>query len=523
MISYLIYTTICTGFVLLFYHLVLAKEKMYQINRWYLLLGLVFSLVIPFLPVGMSGSLLNPGSAGETSIVLNSLRTISIDTDLSQSAGIAEDASGKYPSLMEGSYSFLFYLYGIVTLFLLMRMGWQLYQMRKKALKNPASFFEDHKVVLLKEEVVPHTFGKTIFVNKRQFYEGDISTEMLLHELTHAKENHSLDIVFIELVKTIYWFNPVLYFYKRAMQMNHEFIADHTVLSRNADITEYQNVLLSLSKRKPTGSLSTNLNFNVTKKRFKMMTSHTSTYRSVLKSVLIIPFFAILGFTLGCEPASMKKDTQPRTVNIEFLGYETIKVDGKTIPLSQFSSAFSNLSIDPNKVIVNMKVQEGASMGAVTGVQTILRQQGALKINYSKDSSGDADPEVNKIQSIKERNILTLYITGEGKILVDQSPTQLSSVNKVVEEFLTNNGESSALSESPKDAIVSFKTDQQTPHDLFTRTLEKVLSVYRELRNQESMNLFGKPYTELEEGSKQQEKIKDIYPKKISIREPSNS
>ena len=123
------------------------------------------------------------------------------------------------------------------------------------------------------------------------------------------------------------------------------------------------------------------------------MTSSTSTYRYIFKSVLILPFFAILGLTFGCEPASLEEGTQPQKVHIEILSSETIKLNGETIALSQFASAYSDLSLDPNQVVVYLTVYDNASVGTVTDVQTILREQGTLKINYSNDSSIDSIQE----------------------------------------------------------------------------------------------------------------------------------
>ena len=267
MISYLIYTTICIGLVLLFYLIVLAKDKMYQISRGYLLAGLAFSLLVPFLPMGVIDYSLNVISTSEPSIVNNDLGATFTEPILNESVSTIEGSSNEYSLLMHGGISILIYLYSIVTLFLFLRLGWQLYHMRKKAMKNPVSYFKGYKIVLLEERVVPHTFGKTIFVNKQQFDRGEISKEMMLHELTHAKEYHTLDILFIEILKAIFWFNPVFYYYKKAIQMNHEFIADQNVISTDINITIYQNALLSLSDRNPAGSLSTSLNFNVTKKK----------------------------------------------------------------------------------------------------------------------------------------------------------------------------------------------------------------------------------------------------------------
>ncbi len=52
----------------------------------------------------------------------------------------------------------------------------------------------------------------------------------MLHEEAHASQKHSLDILFVELLQIIFWFNPLFYFIKRSIKLNHEFLADRAVL-----------------------------------------------------------------------------------------------------------------------------------------------------------------------------------------------------------------------------------------------------------------------------------------------------
>lgn len=373
MISYLIYSTICLGLVLLFYYASLAKEKIYQINRFYLLIGLLFSFTVPFIPIGVADSLLNVGSNPE-------LPTPQLILEIPANS---PENYEKTTSNVKWIYPLLLCLYSIVTLFLFIRMMRHLYRMRLKTMKNPATFLKGHKIVLLDEEVVPHTFWKTIFLNEEQYENGKIDEEVLIHELTHARQNHSLDIFIIEILKCIFWFNPILFFYKTAIQLNHEFIADDKVLSGGADIAEYQYLLLRTRGAKPTGYLSTSLHFKITKRRFRMMTQNNSTYRSYLKSAAIIPFFLILGITFGCEPTGMEGDNQTENITLELADSETIKLNGESLSTFEFKSHFFDLSIDPEKTIINFKVHKNVPMGIVTDVQEILRERGTLRVNYS--------------------------------------------------------------------------------------------------------------------------------------------
>lgn len=389
MISYLIYSTICLGLILLFYHVVLVKEKIYQINRFYLLTGLLFALTIPFMPVGVVDSWLKFGNNPELQIqqlISSVFEYENSKSALEVSANSSNESSDRLISNLERFYPLLLFLYSIVTLFVFIRMFRQLDRMHLRSARYPSTYISGYKVVLLNDDTVPHTFWKTIFVNREQYENGEICEEILIHELTHARQNHSLDIFIIELLKSIFWFNPVIYFYKTAIQLNHEFIADEKVLSEKADIADYQALLLRTRTAKTNRYLGNSLNFNITKKRFTMMTKTQSTYSSLLKTAAIIPFFLMLGLTFGCEPASVEEDIQTNNITLELSDSETIQLNGESLSISEFRSKFFDLPINPEKTTIHFKVHPSTpytSFGIVTDVQEILRERGTLRVNYS--------------------------------------------------------------------------------------------------------------------------------------------
>lgn len=122
---------------------------------------------------------------------------------------------------------------------------------------------------------------------------------------------------------------------------------------------------------------------------------------------------------------------------------------------------------------------------------------------------------------IKERNLLNILVNAQGMVLIDDEPTQVPQVKQKVKDFITNNGQDPNLSDSPDKAIVSIKTSRQTPYKTYINMLDEVMGAYLELRNQASQSQFGVPYSQLEDDSEEQKQIRDIYPKKISIAEPS--
>lgn len=131
-----------------------------------------------------------------------------------------------------------------------------------------------------------------------------------------------------------------------------------------------------------------------------------------------------------------------------------------------------------------------------------------------------APEEEQEPPPIKERNLLNILVNAQGMVLMDDEPTDISQVKQNIKDFVTNNGEDPDLSESPDKAIVSIKTARQTPYRTYINMLDEVMGAYAELRNQAAQAQFGRNYNELEDDSEQQQTIKDMYPKKISIAEP---
>lgn len=122
---------------------------------------------------------------------------------------------------------------------------------------------------------------------------------------------------------------------------------------------------------------------------------------------------------------------------------------------------------------------------------------------------------------IKERNLLNILVNSQGMVLMDEEPTPVNQVKQKLKDFVTNRGQDPELSESPDKAIVSIKTDRETPYNVYIDMLDEVMGAYTELRNQAAQAKFGRNYGQLEEGSEQKQAIKDTYPKKISIAEPN--
>jgi beta-lactamase regulating signal transducer with metallopeptidase domain len=275
MIDYLLKSASCLALLLLFYHLILEKEKMHIFNRFYLLGSVIFSLLVPF-------ATLTVASTTEFTEAVQTIlhTTASIDSI----APISIKESFDYSLLFMG-------IYGFVSLILLLRFGKNVFKIIRKIKANKKIQHQTATLVLVEDNILPHSFWNAIFINKSEFEQGTIETELFTHELTHVTQKHTLDIVLIEMLHILFWINPLFIFLKKAIQLNHEFLADETVINQHQNTFQYQHLLLNKAAWNNEYYLASNLNYSLTKKRLKMMTTQSSRTKVLLKKLAVIPLF----------------------------------------------------------------------------------------------------------------------------------------------------------------------------------------------------------------------------------------
>ena len=271
MSDFLIKSTITLFVLLAVYYFFLEKEKIHIFNRFYLLFSLVFSMVIPFITIEVIQEIAQPTVNPENIQILQGNAVILEETNY----------------LAIGLWS----LYAVVTLVLALRFISNIIKISSKMKSNTSIAYRNAKLILIPEKSLPHTFLNTIFINEKEYNNRQIEAELYTHELTHVTQKHTLDILFIELLKTVFWFNPIFIFYKKAIQLNHEFLADEKVVTSYNNVPFYQSLLLSKANENQTFYLASNLNYLITKKRLLMMTKTTSNTKSFAKKIILIPLF----------------------------------------------------------------------------------------------------------------------------------------------------------------------------------------------------------------------------------------
>jgi beta-lactamase regulating signal transducer with metallopeptidase domain len=288
MINYLLKSGILLLVFYAVYKLWLENEKMFRFNRAYLLLSLVFSFVIPLQLISVRP------------LLGNTLSVIQLDGIVIRTSNVVLNRDNSEQIIT----SVLSIIYLIVACLFLVRFIVDLYSFYKKIKSNNRKVLDNVKVVLIEEATLPHSFWKSIFINKEEFETGKIPLELIAHEKAHLQQKHTLDILFIEVLQIVFWFNPLLVLFKKAIKLNHEFLADEAV-NKQFD-TAYQKLLLNFASNKNTIALASNLNYLITKKRLIMMTKKESRFKMIFK-VLMVSFVCVMSlFVFSSETIAQK-------------------------------------------------------------------------------------------------------------------------------------------------------------------------------------------------------------------------
>ena len=296
--------------ILLFgvYWFLTRKEKLFVFNRFFLIFSILFSLVIPFIsiPVNFPGI----GVGTNLSSVLNNNLTLTVSEKELMNYGniqpvIKEEHADAGLLSRIGLTKLLLILYFSGAIVFLFRFLRNLIFLSKRERSAENVRYKGFPMVLVESHVNPHCFLKTIFVNREDYENNQIAPELLTHELEHIRQFHSVDIIFLEMTRIIYWFNPILILYNRAIRVNHEYLADHGVLKVSPDIKSYAEKLLSFINGSQEIPLVSGCNNSLTKKRLIMLTKTKSNrIRNGVKIILTLNLVMLILFVVSTSASA---------------------------------------------------------------------------------------------------------------------------------------------------------------------------------------------------------------------------
>jgi len=269
-----------------------------------------------------------------------------------------------------------------------------------------------------------------IFINSRLCPEdaGDI----IRHEQNHLKQNHFIDIIFIEVIKALQWFNPVVYLFNRSLRAIHEYQADQECLSSGVPIINYQSLLLSQVFKSRAFNLTNSFsNPSLIKKRMLMMTKKRTPDFAGLKMIIVVPITAIVFLAISAYreiPNSSIKQLVPAVFTQNQSTETQTELTAPPPPPPPPPSAKTSES-NENVRVVKEKSKDESEIDPFVVVEEMPAFPGGDQALLKYIGENTNYPQVSKEQNIQGRVIIRFCVTEKGGI------SQISVLKRVSPEL----------------------------------------------------------------------------------------
>lgn len=277
---YFLQVIVCSAVMMGYYWLVLRNKRFHQYNRFYLLAVALLSWMVPLIKIQWS-------------------KPLTYNRDMMQWLYVVANNNSEMEETIH-SKGFLWNwdtaaatLYVAVAgliLLLTVRTLIRLYRLLKT---HSCRSVEDVYLILTRAKGTPFSFFRYIFWNEAIDLRSESGKQILQHELTHVRQKHSVDKLFIQLVLVAGWFNPFFWLLRREMDMIHEFIADKKAVA-NGDTVSLAQMLLTAAYPQQQFALTNPFFFSPIKRRLQMLTNNKNPRFTYVRRLVVLPLLAVV-------------------------------------------------------------------------------------------------------------------------------------------------------------------------------------------------------------------------------------
>ena len=365
-INFITESGISLGLLTLVYFLFLRKETFFRLNRLYLIVSAIFSGILPLLhiPVFLNSASTNLG------LIASGPRMLEV---VEVYGGAGANSSGTFLSL---SLIGLIYFSGI--LFFALRFTWKLGQMVLLVRSGEKRKNKGLIIVRLGFDTSAFSFFRWLFVGRNFQFGTEESNHILKHEMVHIRQRHSIDVMLLELVVLVQWFNPFIWYLRRAVRENHEFLADALVVNKGISPVRYKAMLIE----QVTGiqlQVANNFNYSLLKSRMKMISKIKSPRWAGYKYLIGLLTMLLLVVVFACERTPETTNKQVAVKSADISEQPLILIDNQVVTKSDMDS------LNPNeiaKVNVLKSGEQLSSLAETYGEEKV--KNGVIQI-FTKD------------------------------------------------------------------------------------------------------------------------------------------
>ena len=372
-----IYLIKSSGLIVLFYlayFLMLRKETFFKSNRWFLLAGLITSVLLPFVFI--------------TKIIWVEPAATPINwSNVSMTNYTEEKTFEDYLSMLTAL------AYGIGMLLLLTKFAFDFYSLntvlKGKSIKQQADF----KFIDTNENVAPFSYFNTIVYNSALYTASELEN-ILEHEKVHSEQNHTIDVLISRLFCIVFWFNPFIWLYKKAILQNLEFIADNEATKKISDKKAYQITLLKITTLENCVAITNPFYQSLIKKRIVMLNKNQSKKWNSWKYALVLPVLVAFVFLFQIKTIAQEKTNE----NVSKSLRDVVTTINKNFSDEELKKKAEFFKKEFNCDLVFSEIERNSS-NEITGIT----------VNYNGNLYGNGTYKQHSTSTIKD-----IYIKHEG-------------------------------------------------------------------------------------------------------------
>ncbi len=437
MLGFLIYdakVAVLIAVFYMFYRLMLARETFHRVNRIVLLLTAVASFVLPLCVITFHETVVMPMpqvSVGDLQVV---------------SAEVSDDTVPLWQTLLP----MVFMIGMLATLGHTLMSMVRILMLIRRSEKHPQ---EDGTVICVSgnANLSPFSWMHYIVMN-RSDYE-DRNEAILAHERGHIRLRHSWDLLLVDTLTALQWFNPAMWMLRSDLRALHEYEADGAVLSLGINARQYQYLLITKAAGIGGYSLANGISHSTLKNRINMMLHKKSNQTSLLKLLALVPIMA-LALAVNAEKVQDVVYTDALEVS------DAIGIEQEQILPEATAEAVSQpeeMLADDQKVIIKVHVSAKEDGSPVVGA---IAQVAGTKKGSVTDFSGNLTLEANigskvevsyigyntEILTVKKDAVLQEYqvvlakepVEGKAYDVVDEMPEFPGGPSAMMEYLMKN-------------------------------------------------------------------------------------
>ena len=553
-ISFIVESLICSGLFLVLYRWMLAKKVGFRICRAYLIVTMVLSVTIPIMDVPLYPSENVVRLSEWTVFSFDDFGAVPVDLEEAvavnhNSEAIKPESSAQITGKsidLKLILTILYTLVGAISLALLAYNTARIYRLRSK---SKLTYEEDYTLAEHENIKTPFSFIRTIFMGFN--YEPQERRQILTHEASHVRHRHSYERLFMSTLRSVFWFNPFFWMAEKDLEEVQEWEADKDVLDEGWNLKTYRTTIFKqLFGYNP--DITCGLNHSLTKQRFIMMTQSHRGKGAWLRLAATLPVIAAAFLAFGCGVKSEAKaektatnltsDRQePLTFRIHVAkstdekGTYSIYCNDNLTDIETISKTVSEYFAGEEmfNTTVSISADENVPMGIITDIKEQLRNARALKVRYETHEStiekrlppapkSEMYPAtVDALAGTNRRNIIVMRVNPNGEMFLGSTYVKGSLHNDDLyakelarlKELISNPEESAECPEIEmmdiqmpdgstrqfrvSKGMITFQNDRATSYEDYTKAMKLITTAYKELREEVSAEVFGKPLAEL--------------------------